>query len=249
MPTATASPTASIASTANFSRRPRHVKDVNWTKGIDAKTGNPVDYDPNRDVQIYNEGTTTLVDKAPRKICPSITGGTNFWPVSYSQETGFLYIPAYEGCGTVTVDTSAHVKGSFNSFSGGTPGATGPITSSVTMLDPVSGEIKKRIEFPYPNASGVLSTAGGLVLTALLDGTIVALDDRTLEVLWRMNVGTGFNSAPMTYAVDGKQYIAISSGVCRVRPSGQAANALASIRRNPGLKTQSNATVLYVFGL
>jgi alcohol dehydrogenase (cytochrome c) len=64
-----------------------------------------------------------------------------------------------------------------------------------------------------------------------------------------MNVGTGFNSAPMTYAVDGKQYIAISSGVCRVRPSGQAANALAGIRRNPELKTQSNATVLYVFGL
>jgi len=232
-----------------FLKATQHVKEMTWTKGIDGKTGKPTDYDPSRDVQIYNEGAATLADKATRKICPSITGGTNFWPVSYSAETGFLYIPAYEGCGSVTVDTALHVKGGFNSFSGGTPGQAGPITSTFTLLDPVSGEIKKRIDFPYPNASGALSTAGGLVFTALLDGTIVALDDRTLEELWSINVGTGINSAPMSYAVDGKQYIAISSGACCIRPSGQAANSLAGIRRNPDLKNQSGATVLYVFGL
>jgi hypothetical protein len=53
----------------------------------------------------------------------------------------------------------------------------------------------------------------------------------------------------MTYAVGGKQYIAVSSGVCCVRPSGQISNSLATVRRNPELKNQSNATVLYVFGL
>ena len=67
--------------------------------------------------------------------------------------------------------------------------------------------------------------------------------------MWRFNVGTGVNAAPMTYAVGGKQYIAISSGVCCVRPSGQISNSLATVRRNPELKNQSNATVLYVFGL
>ena len=50
------------------------------------------------------------------------------------------------------------------------------------------------------------------MVTALLDGTIVALDDQTLEELWWINVGTGFNAPPMTYAVNGKQYIAIASG-------------------------------------
>jgi alcohol dehydrogenase (cytochrome c) len=117
------------------------------------------------------------------------------------------------------------------------------------MLDPATGTIRKRAEFPYPNSSGVLTTAGGLVVTALLDGTIVVLDDQTLDELWRINVGTGFNAAPMTYAVNGKQYIAISSGVCCFGPSGRPSNALGRIRQDPELKDQSNATVLYVFGL
>ena len=229
-----------------FLKATQHVKVLTWTKGIDPKTGKPVDYDPKRDVQAYNENPADLADKAKRQICPSITGGTNFWPVTYSRKTGYLYIPAYEGCGTVTVDTSGHVKGKFN---GGNPGPSGPITSSVTMLDPVSGEIKKRAEFPYPNSSGTLSTEGGLVFTGMLDGTVVALDDETLGELWRFNVGTGFNAAPMTYAVGGKQYIAIASGVCCVRPSGQISNSLSAVRRNPELSNQSNATVLYVFGL
>src|SRR6266700_843821 len=169
-----------------FLKAIQHVKDVTWTKGIDPKTGKPVEYDPNREVQVYNEGAGTIADKASRRICPSIAGGTNFWPVSYSRRTGYLYVPAYEGCSSITVDTSAHVKGRFGGGSGG-PG--GPVTSSLTMIDPASGELKKRVEFPYPNSSGVLTTAGGLVMTALLDGTIVALDDQTLDELWRINMG------------------------------------------------------------
>jgi alcohol dehydrogenase (cytochrome c) len=229
-----------------FLKATQHVKLLTWTKGIDPKTGKPVDYDPTHDVQVYAEGTSVLADKATRQICPNIAGGTNFWPVSYSRRTGDLYIPAYEGCGKVTVDTSAHVKGKFN---GGAPGADGLITSSVTMLDPVTGAIKKRAEFPYPNSSGMLSTAGGLVFTGMLDGTFLALDDQTLEEVWHFNVGTGFNAAPMTFAVNGKQFIAIASGVCCVRPSGQISNSLSSIKRTPELRDQSNATVLYVFGL
>jgi alcohol dehydrogenase (cytochrome c) len=229
-----------------FLKATQTVKTLTWTKGIDPKTGRPVDYDPGRDVQVYNEGTAALADKATRQICPSITGGTNFWPVSYSRKTGYLYIPAYEGCGKVTVDTSAHIKGKFN---GGAPGADGPITSSISMLDPLTGEIKKRAEFPYPNSSGMLTTAGGLVFTGMLDGSVLALDDQTLEELWHFNVGTGFNAAPMTYAVNGKQYVAIASGVCCVRPSGQISNSLSGVKRNPELANQSNATVLYVFGM
>jgi alcohol dehydrogenase (cytochrome c) len=86
-----------------------------------------------------------------------------------------------------------------------------------------------------------LTTAGGLVFTGLLDGTIVALDDQTLDEVWRFNVGTGFNAAPMTYAVNGKQYIAIASGI---GPVGKA-----KIARSPELKSQGNATMLFVFGL
>src|SRR3984893_7955245 len=133
MPAATASPTASIASTVSSSRPP---STSTGTKGIPPKPARPADYDRSRDVQIYNEGAGSVADKATRQICPSITGGTNFWPVSYSAKTGYLYIPAYEGCGKVTIDASAHVKGKFN---GGAPGVGGTLTSSITLLDAVSG--------------------------------------------------------------------------------------------------------------
>jgi len=53
---------------------------VTWTKGIDAKTGRPVDYDPNRDVQIYAEAADVNDDKVTRTVCPNHAGGNNHWP-------------------------------------------------------------------------------------------------------------------------------------------------------------------------
>ena len=70
----------------------------------------------------------------------------------------------------------------------------------------------------YPNNSGALTTAGGLVFTGLTDGTFVAYDDTTLEELWKINVGTGFNAPPMTFEAGGKQYVAILSGLSRLLP-------------------------------
>ena len=229
-----------------FLKAAQTVKDLTWTKGLDPKTGRPVDYDPSRDVQFYAEGAESVADKNTHRICPSATGGTNFWPSSYSRKTGYLYIPAAEGCGQVSVDTSAHVKGRFG---GGGGGGDERITSSFSILDPSSGEIKKRVDLPYPNSSGVLSTAGGLAVTGLIDGSIIAFDDQTLDVLWQINVGSGINAPPMTYAVNGKQYIAVASGLCCVRPSGQIANTKSRVAKTPELREMSQATVLYVFGL
>ena len=81
----------------------------------------------------------------------------------------------------------------------------------------------------------------GVVVTALVDGTVLAFDDQTLEELWRINVGTGFNAPPMTYSVNGKQYIAIASGLGR-----PARNRLT---RSPEMRTFSNATMIFVFAL
>ena len=221
-----------------FLKAGQHVGKVTWTKGIDPKTGKPVDYDPARDVQIYAEPANVNDDKTTRNVCPDNAGGTNYWPAAYSPKTKFVYIPELEGCADITPDYSRHVKGKFD---GGTYVNPGRISSGIVMFDPASGEMKKRVDFAYPNFAGVLSTAGGIVVTALLDGTVVALDDQTLEELWRINVGTGFNAPPMTYAVDGKQYIAIASGLFR--------NAKNKLSKAPEMKNQSNATMIFVFGL
>ena len=221
-----------------FLKAGQYVGKVTWTKGIDPKTGKPVDYDPNKDLQIYAEPANVNADKVTRRVCPDQSGGNNYWPSSYSPKTKTLYIPSVEGCSDITPDHSAHVKGK---FAGGTYVNPERLTSSIVLVDPATGEQKARKDLPYPNSAGVLTTAGGIVVTALLDGTIVALDDQTLDELWKINVGTGFNAPPMTYSVDGKQYIAIASGLWR--------NAKNKLSRSPEMRTASQATVIWVFGL
>jgi alcohol dehydrogenase (cytochrome c) len=210
---------------------------VTWTKGIDPKTGRPLDYDPSKDVQTYAHDWKGGADVV-KNACPDVHGGTNFWPHAYSPGTGLVYIAGNEGCADIRPDPTAHVRGKFG---GGGYVNTDRITSALTAVDPGTGELKMRKDFPYADHAGVLATAGGIVITALLDGTIMAFDDRTLEELWRINVGTGFVAPPMTYAVDGRQYIAIASGIGPV--------AKAKLARSPEMRNQPNATMLFVFGL
>jgi alcohol dehydrogenase (cytochrome c) len=105
----------------------------------------------------------------------------------------------------------------------------------------MAGEVRKTVHLRYPNYAGTLATGGGLVFHALLDGTVAAYDDTTLDELWKINVGSSFSAPPMTFGVNGKQYVAIVSG-----PSPAARSRLVN---TPELKEQRNALVLYVFGL
>jgi alcohol dehydrogenase (cytochrome c) len=216
--------------------------EVNWTRGIDQKTGKPLDYDPNKDVQTYSGLSDPTAETPVKKVCPNRTGGNNYFPSSYSPKTQLLYIPAMTACEFVTNNTElvARELGWFKRTGGGFK-LDGRYESNLTAVDPLTLEIKKNLHLAYPNYSGALSTAGGLVFVGLLDGSVAAYDDSTLDELWKVNVGSGFSAPPMTFEVGGRQYIAIASG-----PSGAAQ---AKLILTPELKEQRNATVLYVFGL
>jgi alcohol dehydrogenase (cytochrome c) len=112
----------------------------------------------------------------------------------------------------------------------------------LTAVDPLSQEIRKNVHLRYANFSGTLATAGGLIFLALVDGTVATFDDTTLDELWRVNIGSGFSAPPMTFEVNGMQYVAIASG-----PSPPAKRR--GLANTPELKDQRHATVLYVFGL
>jgi len=218
-----------------------YMDNVNWTKGIDQKTGKPVDYDPAKDIQTY-AGVGNLTPGAPlKKVCPSLAGGNNYWPSSYSPRTKLLYIPAMTGCVNIAIDREKH--NAQRGWNGGNFATDERFESNLTSVDPITFEIKKNLHLPYPNWSGTLSTAGGLVFLALLDGTVAAFDDASLEELWRINVGSGFTAPPMTFEVNGRQYVAIASG-----PSPVARRAFRAINL-PELLEMRQATVLYVFGL
>jgi alcohol dehydrogenase (cytochrome c) len=216
--------------------------EVNWTRGIDQKTGRPLDYDPGKDVQTYSGIADPTAEIPIKKVCPNRTGGNNYFPSSYSPRTQLLYIPALTACEFVTNDPAlVKREPGWYGRTGGGYKIDGRYESNLTAIDPVTLEIRKNIHLPYPNYSGTLATAGGLVFAALMDGTIAAFDDTTLDQLWRINVGAGFGAPPMTFETGGKQYIAIASG-----PSATSRTKLLA---TPELNDQRSATVLYVFGL
>jgi alcohol dehydrogenase (cytochrome c) len=213
--------------------------DVNWTKGIDQKTGRPLEYDPAKDIQTYAGVGNLNAAEPPRRVCPSLLGGNNYWPSSFSARTKLLYIPSVSNCSTITIDREKHNRE--RGWNGGQAQTSERWESDLIAADPTTAEIKRSVHLPYSNFSGTLATAGGLVFLALLDGTVAAYDDTTLAELWKINLGSGFSAPPMTFEVNGKQYVAVASGPSRV--------ARQRLVNTPELKEMRNATVLYVFAL
>jgi alcohol dehydrogenase (cytochrome c) len=214
---------------------------VNWTRGIDQKTGKPLDYDPGKDVQTYAAVGNFNPAERPKTVCPSLLGGNNFWPSSFSPRTGLLYIPALSNCSTITIDREKHNKEK-GWFGGAAQPASERAEGDLIAADPTTGEVRKSAHLRYSNVSGTLTTAGGLVFFGLVDGTVAAYDDTSLTELWKINVGSGFTAPPMSFEVNGRQYVAIASGPSRAGKGARLANA-------PELKEMRQATVLYVFGL
>jgi alcohol dehydrogenase (cytochrome c) len=225
----------------------QYVDQLNWTPGLDPKTGRPLNYDPAGNVQYYTENSHgTRAKPESVKLCPGIQGGKNWEPTAYNAQLGLLYIPSIEGCaGIKTVQQSDMTDQGGTAkfrerFTGG--GAVWPerLYGSLKAVDPVTGEIKATAKLTYPNFAGALATAGNLVFLGHLDGTFAAYDAKTLQEVWSYNVGTGINAPPISYSVNGKQYIAVLVG------ARQPANVLQNL---PELRNTSTASMLFVFSL
>ena len=171
--------------------------------------------------------------------CPNIQGGVNFMPTSYSHRTHLSYGGAIEGCSNISVDPSNDASGDY--WLGGKFVNAEDVKGSVTAMDPSTGKKVAQQPMDHTVYSGVVSTAGGLVFTTTIDGTIYALDDETLKPLWTFNLGSISAAPPMTYAVNGKQYVAVLIG----------GNHIAKHRldKTPSLKDLQTTSMLLVFSL
>src|SRR5262249_7484607 len=85
-------------------------------------------------------------------------------------------------------------------------------------FDPLTHKVVAKVKSDIEIRSGAIDTAGGVVFTALQDGSVVAYNDETLEELWRFNLGTPLKGAPVTYAIGAKQYLAVQSGGRHLHP-------------------------------
>jgi len=150
-------------------------------------------------------------------VFPDLGGGTNFQAPSYSPQTGWLYVVYHDGAGSYTSGPAPYEPG--RQFWGrgagrgpGPPSTPQAESQGVVALDPETGQAVWRYELTENSLSaGVLATAGGVVFAASRDGNFIALDARTGKALWHFQAGAEIPSSPMSYAVDGKQYVAISS--------------------------------------
>jgi alcohol dehydrogenase (cytochrome c) len=210
----------------------------NVVKTIDGATGKVTD---NPDVTFSKKGETHFV-------CPSSTGGKN-WPAgAYNPNLNVMYYPLQNTCmnATTTVDTR-DPKAVYGlqmpvvaAPSSDKPGA--PPTEKIGSVWAISVETGK-VLWKYEQRAGMLSlvsTAGGLLLGGDAAGIFRAWDEKTGKVLWEVNLGAPVSGYPISYAVDGKQYIAV--------PTGGSLVAGSTNRLTPEFKPSQTSNV-YIFAL
>ena len=176
---------------------------VNWATGYDVATQRPIE-DPLK---------RPRVDYKATDICPSWMGGKNWQPMSFNPQTGLIYVTTNNMCQDMQAADVNYRRGAFylgNDFSVN-PGH-GDHLGQLLALDPATQKPAWTMNLPLPWNGGTMTTAGNLVFFGDITGWFHALNAKTGKSLWKMNVGSGVGAGPMTYAVDGKQYVAVLAG-------------------------------------
>ena len=199
----------------------QYVNDLNWTKGLNPKTGKPLDYDPKLDVQIYNPAARALRGDPSKRTCPTWHGGIAHQPTAYNPVKNIAYGVGIEGCSSGNGAAVAFLSpqgGIDEKKSEKRTYSSDLYYGSITAFDTINHKVLAKAVTDIEIRSGATDTAGGLVFTALQDGWVIAYNDETLEELWRFNVGTTLKGAPVTYAIGPKQYLAVQSGGRHLHP-------------------------------
>jgi quinohemoprotein ethanol dehydrogenase len=186
---------------------------MNWAKGVDMKTGRPILY-PDAPVQV-----------TPHLISPGSGGGHNWNPMSYSPLTGLVYIPMMEGYMVESVVPDDQFKFTLGKTTINQGYANDPELRKklrqeaadrekgyMLAWDPVHQREAFRIPYPHAGSGGTMTTAGNLLVQGTIDKTFAIYRADNGKKLWELPVGSVPVSGPITYEVNGKQYIAVNVG-------------------------------------
>lgn len=171
----------------------------NWAKAIDS-SGKPIVL------------PSALPTEDGVRVCPGAAGATNWMSPTYSPQTGLLYVSVREQCDIFYAHPQQFVTGRIYIGSTYMPAAKEKDWGAVRAIDPKTGEVRWEYKEFSATWAGNLSTAGHLVFTGDVDGYLIALDADTGKPLWHIQTGAAIYAAPITYQLNGRQYIAISSG-------------------------------------
>ena len=171
------------------------VDQMNWASGIDQQTGAPSLLPAN---EPSLQGTVA---------CPAVRGATNWYSTAFNPATRLYYVMTVEDC-TLYRKAEDGGYGRYND-------PAHPPQKILRAFNIETGKVVWQIVLPGPvqsNYSGVLTTAGGLLFFGESSGGFAAVDARTGKYLWHFETNHAIKASPMTYAIDGKQYVAIASG-------------------------------------
>ncbi|MGH9680406.1 MAG: pyrroloquinoline quinone-dependent dehydrogenase, partial [Candidatus Acidiferrales bacterium] len=168
---------------------------VNWTSGLDTE-GKPI------------AAMTPSESNLDRLTCPGPAGGRNFNHSAYSPRTGWWYTSSTELCSHITPPKDP--TGNQNVRVGREINPDSP--PHIAAFDPITGKREWEFATTYFNQSSLLATAGDLIFAGSLDGDAFALDARTGKKLWSFNTGARIVAPPVSFSVNGRQFVAIASG-------------------------------------
>ncbi|WP_425056063.1 PQQ-dependent methanol/ethanol family dehydrogenase [Pseudomonas abyssi] len=184
------------------------VDKITWATGLD-ENGRPIyadDFRPGAPTESGDAGSQVFT-------APAFLGGKNWMPMSYGRNTGLFYVPSNEWGMDIWNESTTYKKGAAYLGAGFT---IKPLNEDyigvLRAMDPKTGEEIWRYQNEAPLWGGVLSTQGNLVFTGNPEGYLMAFDSRNGEKLWQFNTGSGVIGSPITWEMDGEQYVSVMSG-------------------------------------
>ena len=142
--------------------------------------------------------------------CPGMGGGHNWQATAYSPQTGLYYFSSTEHCMPFFLTKQEFVEGQW--YQASTVDRAGPGSGRILALDPKTGKTVWQFDMISSPSAGLLATAGGLVFTGDAQGYLIAFDARSGKVLWKFQAGGTIIAPPISYALNGRQYIAVAAG-------------------------------------
>ena len=186
---------------------------TNWATGIDLKTGMPI--------ETANNEKRPRLKKWAKDICPNLVGGKNWMPMSYNPNTGLVYIPTNNLCMDLEGVQEEYKRGQFFlgvNFDLDKPGPGGYL-GGLKAWNPVTQKEAWFNKDDLPFNGGTMTTKTGLVFAGDINGMLRAMDAKSGKELWKFNAGSGISAAPVSYTLDGKQYVAVVSGRTQSMPA------------------------------
>jgi alcohol dehydrogenase (cytochrome c) len=154
------------------------------------------------------------------RFCPGVNGGVEWNGPAFAQTAGLVVVGAIDWCTTVRVGEPEELDGRTGLPWTGSAQRTKPFGEPdslrrgwLTAVDPRTGEIRWQKEWSTPLVAGVTATAGGLILTGDLNGTVLAFSASDGALLWRRDTGLPVGGGVVTYLVQGRQQVAVAAGM------------------------------------